>query len=155
MNPELWLVFLPAISWLLFSLGGTQISDTIQGKKWLRRFILPTIFGICLFLAHFAWFQALGVAILACLMLHLGYGSHTSWKMRLLVFAGYGLISVPIGISIWNVFTIVGCVILFLLSNIKFSKDTFVWKIWEGTAGLLCGIQLGYLLAGHGIIWKF
>ena len=153
MNKELWLVIMPALGWLLFALGGTSISDKIKGQKWIRRFILPFLWGICLFLANFAWFQVCGVALLACLMLSLGYGSYTSWKARLGVFTGYGLISAPIGLSVWNIITPIGCVILFLLSNIKLLGKPIIWKIWEGSAGALIGIQISYLLAGYGLVW--
>ena len=155
MNKELWIVIIPAFSWLLFALGGTQISDKIEGKKWLRRFVLPFLWGLCVFFGGFSWYQAVGVAILGCLMLHLGYGSKTSWKMRLLVFAGYGLISGPIGLSWWNPITSVACVLMFLLSNTPLTSATMVWKIWEGTGGCIIGIQIAYLISGNGIVWKF
>lgn len=154
-NPELWLVIYPALGWLLFALGGTQISDKIEGQKWLRRFVLPFLWGAGVFMAGFAWFQALGVAIMACGMLHLGYGSKTSWKMRLLVFAGYGLISAPIGLSAWNAITLVICALMFLLSNTPLTSAVMVWKVVEGFMGLLLGIQLGYLLAGYNWSWRF
>lgn len=153
MNKEMWLVIMPALGWLLFAFGGTQISDTISGKKWLRRFVLPFLWGACVLLAHYAWWQVLGVTILACAMLHLGYGSHTSWKMRVLVFAGYGVISAPIGLSVWNIITPVGCLVLYLLSNLRISSNPIVWKVWEGTAGALIGIQISFVMAGYGLVW--
>lgn len=153
MNKEIWLCIMPALGWLLFALGGTQISDKIEGQKWIRRFLLPFICGVCLFIAHFAWFQALGVAILACIALHQGYGSKTPWSWRLLVFAGYGLISGPVGISWWNFLTAVGCIILYILSNTKITSKIVVWKVCEGSFGALIGIQISYLMAGNGLIW--
>lgn len=154
MNKELWLVIVPAYSWLLFALGGTQISDTIPGKKWLRRFVLTALWGLCTFFAGFSYYQAIAVFALGCLMTHLGYGSKTSWKMRLLVFAGYGLISAPIGISYWNLITAVVCSLMFLLSNTKLTALVFVWKICEGAFGCLIGIQIAYKLSGYGLIFK-
>lgn len=153
MNKELWIVLIPAFSWLLFALGGTQISDKIEGKKWLRRFVLPFLWGICVFLGGFAWFQVLSVAILGCLMLHLGYGSKMSWGLRIATFCGYGLISALIGLSWWNLITAIGCIIMFILSNTPLTSATFVWKICEGIFGILIGIQLSYLMAGYGLIW--
>ena len=46
LNKELWLVVIPALCWFLGALGGTQISDTIKGQKWLRRFLMPAILGL-------------------------------------------------------------------------------------------------------------
>lgn len=153
MNKELWMCILPALGWLCFSLGGTQISDKIEGQKWIRRFLLPFLWGICVFLASFAWWQGAGVAILACAMLHLGYGSKTSWPVRISVFAGYGLISATVGLSVWNIITFICCGMMFLLSNLKVTSWIFVWKIVEGAFGALIGIQISYLLAGQGIVW--
>lgn len=147
-------MIVPAFSWLLFALGGTQISDKIKGQKWIRRFVLPFLWGICVYFAGFQWYQAIGVAILGCLMLHLGYGSKTSWKMRLLVFAGYGLISAPVGVSYWNLITVIICSLMFLLSNTKITSIVMVWKIVEGFFGCLIGIQIAYLLSGYGLLFK-
>lgn len=153
MNKELWLVLIPAFSWLCFALGGTQITDKIEGQKWIRRFVLPFLWGVCVFLSHFVWWQVVSVVILGCAILHQGYGSKTSWPVRLAVFAGYGLISAPLGLSAWNIITFVACASMFVLSNTKLTSAIFVWKICEGTFGALIGIQLSYLLAGYGWVW--
>lgn len=155
MNPELWLIIMPTLGLSLFALGGTQISDKIEGQKWLRRFLLPFLWAACVKLAHFSLWQAAGVGILACGLFHLGYGEKTSWKMRLLVFAGYGLISAPIGLSPWNAISVIGCIGMFFLSNFKPTSWVFVWKIVEGFMGFNIGIQLGFLISGNGLIWKF
>ena len=153
MNKELWIVIMPALGWLLFALGGTQISDKIEGQKWIRRFLLPVLWSLCIVLAKYAWWQALGCMILAIGFLHLGYGSKTSWPMRILTFAGYGLISAPIGLSAWNVITLAACALMFWLSNTKLTSKIFVWKICEGAFGALIGIEISYLMAGYGLIW--
>lgn len=146
LNKELWLVIVPAYSWFLFAFGGTQISDKIEGQKWLRRFILPLLWALSIFMAGFALWQAILVMLLGIGILHLGYGSKTSWTIRLLVFLGYALISAPIGLSWWNPITFFGCILMFLGSNSLFSA-TLVWKIVEGFFGLLIGIQISYCLA--------
>lgn len=154
MNPEMWMVIMPALGWFCFAMGGTQISDKIEGQKWIRRFLLPILWGICIFLAGCTIWQAIVCMIPAIGMFHLGYGSKTSWKMRLLTFAGYGIISTPIGLSFWNLITFGLCALLFLLSNTKITSGTFVWKVCEGMFGAAIGIQLSYLLAGNGWLWK-
>ena len=154
MNPELYLIIMPALGLILFALGGTQISDTIKGQKWLRRFLLPFLWGLVVLGAGFAWFQACAVVIVSCALFHLGYGSKTPWGAKLAVFVGYGAISPPIGISTWNLITIASAICLFLLSNFKPTSGTVVHKVWETITGTVIGISLGYLLAGYGLTWK-
>lgn len=153
MNKELWLVLIPGLSWLLFALGGTQISDKIEGQKWIRRFVLPFAWGVCVYLAQFAIWQAIGVAMLGCAILHQGYGSKVAWWRKILTFAGYGAISLFIGFSWWNLIVVVGCILMFILSNTPLTSAIMVWKICEGAFGALIGITISYLLAGYGTIW--
>ena len=155
LNPELYLVVLPALCGLLGSLGGTQISDTIKGQKWLRRFLMPAILGLAVLIAGFAWFQALGVTILGIVALSMGYGDRASWGKKLAIFALYGCISLPIGCSAWNIITFVTTALMFLLSNLRLTAATVVWKIVEGCFSALIGIQVAFLLAGNGLIWRF
>ena len=146
MNKELFMVIIPALSGLLFALGGTEISDKIKVKKWIRRFILPFAVLLPACLIIFSWWQSLIVALIACVVFHLGYGDKANWLIRFLIFSGYGLISLPIGISWWNLFTALGCFILMLLSQ-KIMPKTFTWKICELLFGVLIGIQVSYILA--------
>lgn len=149
MNKELYMVILPAISWLLFALGGTQISDKIPGWKGWRRFILPFIYTLfCLM--ESTWWQAVLVGLVAVGIYSIGYGK-MSWKMRFALGLGYGLVCIPIGISIWCAFTALAFGVLFILSNTKLTANTFVWKICEGFFGLFVGIEIAYILMGYGI----
>jgi len=152
MNPELLMVFLPGCSWILFALGGTEISSKIKGQKWIRRFLLPVIYGIiCLFFV--AWYQAILVTGMAIIGFSLGYGDSKSWLERTAVAGWYSIISLPIGLSFWNVSTGLMFLGLFWLSNNDATKEIFVHKIWEGTMGLMIGIQLAYVLIGKGWVW--
>jgi fatty acid desaturase len=153
LNPELWMVVLPALGWFLFALGGTEISTTIKGQKWIRRFIFPLILGLCILLAGFAWWKALACALIACIALHQGYGSKASWTKRVLIFTSYGLVSLPLGISFWNGYTIVVAIVCFILSNWKPTSNIYVWKFCEGFMGLSIGMQVAFLLSGNGLIW--
>jgi hypothetical protein len=165
LSPELYMVFLAPICALLFALGGTQISTTIKGQKWLRRFVLPAILGLAVGFA-ITWWQGLLVGCLACASLHQGYGDRASWLKRTLIFLSYGLISLPIGWSLWNIFTPIIAMSLFVLCNLKVDirdydpshihlkfGDVFVWKFFELSMGFLIGFQVAYILAGHGHIW--
>ena len=146
LNKELYMVGLPAISWLLFALGGTQISDTISGQKWIRRFVLPTVYLIACLMSGFIW-QGIVTALLAMGVYHLGYGTKVPWWRKILVGIGYALISVAIGLSWWNLITAIAFIGLFKLSNTKWAASMFVWKICEGFFGLFVGIEIAYLLA--------
>lgn len=146
MNKELFIVVIPVLSGFLFSLGGTEITEKIKGQKWIRRFVLPFAIMFPSSLIIFSWWQSLIVAIIACIVFHLGYGDRASWIKKFFIFAGYGLISLPIGLSWWNLFTAAGCFILMLLSQ-KVMPKTFTWKICELSFGVLIGIQVSYILA--------
>jgi hypothetical protein len=154
MNKELIMVALPAISWLLFSLGGTRIAEdnSIQGQKWIRRFVLPGVYFLfCLFLV--GWIKASIVTAIAIPAFCLGYGMGKSYIYRFMVGCGYALISLPIGISWWNLVTAITFIALFKLANTQLTRKMFIWKICEGAFGLTIGIELAYSLMGKGIIW--
>lgn len=146
MNKELFMVFIPGLSWILFALGGTQISDKVPGWKGWRRFILPLIYAAATIYAGFAFWQATLVSAIACLVYSLPYGERTKWPVKLLVAVGYGWISVPVGISAWNFVTVGLFILLFVLSNTKATASTVTWKIVEGFVGAAVGVQLAYQL---------
>jgi hypothetical protein len=146
-NKELWMVIIPPVSWLLFALGGTQISDTTKGQKWIRRFALPAFWGLCV-ASTGAYLQAALVCGLGIGILCLGYGDGKSWLYRAGVGCLYGCISLPLGVSWWNLATAVVFIVYFLLSNWKYTASEFTWKICEGTYGLMIGITIAYLLMG-------
>lgn len=153
MNKELFMVLLPGISAILFGLGGTQISDTIKGKKWTRRIVLPLVYLLFCLTAGITVWQSITVAVLAYIFFSLGYGQSKPYWFKGIVAIAYGLISVPIGISWLNLATVAGFMILFKLSNLKVTANIIVWKVWEITVGFLVGIEIAYLLMGLGIIW--
>lgn len=153
LNTELFMVFLPAVSWFLFALGGTQISNTIPGWKGWRRFILPAVYLLACFIDGIIWWKAVLVAAIAGAGYSLGYGEGKAWWQRALVGMTYALITIPIGLSAWNVFTAVTFITLFRLSNTEITANIFIWKVCEGFFGLFCGIQLAYMLMGLGLIW--
>lgn len=153
MNKEMFMVLLPGLSAILFALGGTQISDTIKGQKWTRRFALPLMYlAFCLWAGITLWQSSL-VAVLAIISFSLGYGDSKPYWCKGVVAIAYGLISSPIGISWLNLATVAGFMILFWLSNLKYTANIIVWKVWEVSIGFLVGIEIAYLLMGHGIIW--
>lgn len=146
MNPEIWLVAMPAIGWLLFSLGGTEISENIKGQKWVRRLMLPAAFGLCVFLAGAEWWRAVCVCGVSMAVFPFGYGERSTWIKRILIFSGYGLISAPVGLSWWNLITAISCPALMALSLWRPTSRVFVWKVAEGAFGAMIGIQTAFPL---------
>jgi hypothetical protein len=153
MNPELMIVFIPGISAILFSLGGSQISQKLQGQKWVRRFLLPSFFLLMTLIAGFSWWQGLLVFLISCFSFHLGYGDRTKWWLKILVFALFGMISVPVGVSVWNMILVLLAPILMILSLSHLTGKVFVWKIVEASWGFLIGISLAFPLSQNGIIF--
>lgn len=153
LNPELYLVILTVLSGFLFALGGTQISPSIKGKKWIRRFLLPFIFAVFCLLAGFVWWKALLVALIAIGSFYLGYSAEKPFYKRALAALSFGCISLPIGISFWNVFAFGGFLFLFWLSNNNLTKRIFVHKCVELGTGFFIGLQLSFLLSGNGHVW--
>jgi len=154
MNPELHMVLMPAYCWFLFSLGGTQITkdNKIKGQKWIRRFLLPALISIhCLFVV--AWWQALLVGGVAMIAFCMGYGTKHSDLERFIVACMYGVISLPIGLSVWNAICVAIFLLFFFASNTKYLSKVFTWKLCEGMFGFSVGVSISYLLAGNGIIW--
>ena len=145
LNKELFMVFVPGVSSILFALGGTQISDKNPGWKGWRRFILPAIYFLAILLAGHP-VQGLLVAGLSILAYTLPYGERTSWFLKFIVGCGYGLISAPLGFSAWNIVTAIGFIVLFALSNFELTRKTVVWKICEGAFGYLVGIEIAFQL---------
>ena len=155
LSNELLMVFLPAISWFLFALGGTQIAEdnSIKGQKWIRRFVLPFVYLLTCFLVGVIWWQSLAVTVSYIIAFHLGYGDRTSWRMKPLVGVTYGLPTLFIGVSYWNLITAVMFTFLFFISNKTSAGKLVIWKVVEGFFGTFCGIQLAYLLMRKGLVW--
>ncbi len=153
MNNELLMVFVPGLSWILFALGGTEINPSVGGIKLFRREGMSILFGAASLLVV-VWWQALLTAALTWGLLSLSsYGSKHGWGRRTLTIIAFGLIGVTLGLSFWNLFSMLGFLSLYLLSNAKFSANVFIWKIVEGFAGAFIGIQVAYSLMGHGLTW--
>lgn len=154
LNPELFLVFFPPLSAMLFALGGTEISKTIKGKKWIRRFVLPFILGFaCLITTDFVVWRCLIVSIISTGAFALGYGQSKPYWYKATVALAYACISLSIGVSVWNLFTFGGFLGLFWLSNNNVTKNIFVHKVFEIIVGGMVGMQIAFLLSGNGVCW--
>ena len=143
MNPEWYMIILPALGWLCWSIGGT-------GYKWVRRYLFPVVLGTACLVAGIVWWRSLLLSGLAIGVSCLGYGEEKTWLQRSLVALGLSIISIPIGLSWWNVTTGVAFVLLFIASNWQPFANTFTWKLVEGITGCLVGVQVSYILATGG-----
>jgi hypothetical protein len=153
LNPELLMAILPGTTGILFALGGTQISDKQGGIKWLRRIGITLAVGVATaFIAH--WIQALLAAAATFGLLSMSrYGSSHSWLERAITALCFGLIGAVCGLSLWNLFTVLGFLAMFMLSNSNMTRILFIWKIVEFATGALIGIQVAYSLMGFGWTW--
>lgn len=146
LNPELWLVAILPISSLLWSLGGTEISDKVKGQKWVRRFVLPAFWCACVWLAT-SWWQGIAVGGLGIAAACMGYGSSHDWNDRILAAIMYGAISLPVGCTVWTFMAIAILPLMFMLSNWDKTAGMFTWKIAEATISFVIGISIAYPLA--------
>lgn len=133
MSAEYALIILPPLCWVLFALGGT-------GFKWLRRFVLPGVLGLAGFIYGKEILACLSVLALSCLVLCLSYGEGKSWLYRAVIAVSYSAVLLPYGFTAWNIIFPIVFFGLFWLSNQKWAEKIVVWKIVEGTAGLLMGL---------------
>lgn len=132
---EFWIIVSSAVLWRL------------GGWKWkgFRRYILP----IAMFL--FGW-QTMGITpalIWACLLsmvvYHLGYGEkHEMWE-RIIVAIAYGVVTLPLGWSIWQLIVPIAWLSLWWLSNSKW-RNSFSWGLCELLFSIILGCMWRNLL---------
>lgn len=112
------------LSWLK---SESWASDNTEGRKWIRRFLLPI--GLCIFLVALGavWWKAALACSLLCAALHLGYGSE--WQM----FASTGfLMGLPAEILCWpqlNWMILLPCAFHtgYGLLSLKFNRFQWAW----------------------------
>lgn len=116
---------------VLFAVGGTY------NKAW-RRFGIPLLTALVLFLCGVMSSKIAIVCGLLCGYLHLGYSPEKKkWIYIFGVLFSYTIPFVIIGLSIWQIITPITLLILMLMSNNKIFEKEVVWKCWELLAGML------------------
>jgi len=135
--------------WLaILAMGGGAVLFAIGGTGWkpARRFLLPILLGFIVSISGFLWWQAIIYAFGLCIALHLGYGERTPYWLKALVFFGYSVPSLVLGLTIWQIITPAVLFILFVLSNRRLTAKEVPWKTWEAFAGFLIGLTLSVLI---------
>ena len=129
MNKEWLIIIVPALSWILFAIGGT-------GFKWVRRYILPLLLGITVLISGIPLLQAAGGAIALSLALHLPYGD------KVPLWGKFGVIlTYPLATLFWG-FSPVQVIYPFVMFGLFWLslKGKITWKICEGAFGLGLGL---------------
>ena len=134
------------LSAFLFALGGTEISPTIKGKRWFRWAILPIILGGIAFFNGLIYWKAIGFMLCLVSALTLPYGQKTSYPMKLLTFIAIFGSTLWIGFSWWIVISPLLVLIMFALSNWKWTANIVFWKAWEFLTGAYLGITVASLI---------
>ena len=79
-NPELWHIAIMALSGTLFAVGGSWITDKLEGQKWIRRILLPLLLGLILYFAlKVDLWRCIAFVVLSVSVLSLGYGDRSDW----------------------------------------------------------------------------
>lgn len=132
---ELLYIAIMGLSVILFALGGT-------GFKWARRFLLPSLLGVCLYFIGVNIIQILLSMGILCGAMCLGYGESTNWPLKFFVGVSYAMPSLILGYSLWVFIVPVAFIAMFFLSNWDATKKSFTWKLVEGAYGFLIAASL-------------
>ena len=139
MNKEMLMIIAMGTGGICFSLGGT-------GFKWVRRFLLPAILAILTILGGILWWKALAMGGCLIAALCLPYGKKTPYPVKFLVMCSYFASTLWLGFSYWQAIGLAIAIILFKLSNTKWTQNIVFWKAWEFITGSLIGITVSSLL---------
>ena len=135
MNKELAYIILLPLSSFLVPLGG------FRWKGW-RRFILPIcLFSVCL-LFSVSLARSLGVGILCGISTSLPYGENSSWTMRIITAITFGIIGIPLGVSVLMVVPPIVGIIMLALSKWGIIQH----KICEAVIGFAIALPIADLL---------
>ncbi|MBI1976751.1 MAG: hypothetical protein HYS56_04500 [Candidatus Omnitrophica bacterium] len=140
-------IIIMSIGGFLFALGGTQISPDIPGQLWLRRILLPVIWGVLVyFFGKAPFWKCLTLTAGTMWAFQLPYGSEVSWPMKFLVGVAYILPTIPLGLTWWQVIMPVSFITMFYLSNTPQFASIFQWGIVETLIGTLVGVTIAVLI---------
>lgn len=141
-----WLMILTMIvGGGLFAAGGTDIPK-IGGQKWLRRFLIPSVFFIFMFASQILWWKAALVAVGLCVAFHLPYGERSSYFVKSITAICFVAPTLFLGFSIWQIIVPVMFIGMFYCSNNKYLSRYFPWKVVEFSVGTGIAITIVQLI---------
>ena len=147
MNGE-WYIILAGVSGAFFFVaGGTEIPALKKGLKWLRREILPLIWGLLAFSAGFEVWRCLAFAVCQDAAFRLPYGDRTPTWLKLIVFLALPLPSLWFGLNVWQAISGVLCFLIWALSNFKPTSKAMDWATSCLLMGATLGVTIGKLIA--------
>jgi len=132
MTKEVLIIGVPAVSWVLFSLGGI-------GPKWIRRFFLSCFLGGIALLTGFIWWKVALFTLSLMVVLCLPYGNNTPILGRGVVILCYGLAFLPLKLT---PIVLIPPITFGLFYWLSLKYNWLSWKIVEGLVGLSLGITL-------------
>lgn len=145
-NPELYMIAVMGIGGIGFALGGTEISERVKGKKWIRRDLTPVLLALICLLAGVVWWRCAILAVGLDAAFRLGYGESKPYWYKFLVGCAYVVPTFILGFTWWQVIHPLLFVSVFRLSNLRITSSTFVWKVSEFLFGSSVGIIIALLI---------
>ena len=124
---------------ILGAIGGT-------GFKFARRFILPLVLGVLAMLAGFSALKCSIMTLGLIIAFLLPYGSKTPYWGKFLVGCAFVAPTLALGLTYWQIITPIVFIIVFKLSNWKYTSGIFRWKICEFIIFAMIGITVASLL---------
>ena len=118
---------------LLYSLGGMFL-------KPIRRYGIPLLFIIVSIITGGLNMPKVYAILLTCGALHLGYGSNSSWFMRIVYALAISLPTLIIGFNFWCVILPIVFLTTYYFSNKPKWQYIFNWRICEALTGIFLGI---------------
>jgi len=146
-NGEIAIIIATIFGCALFALGGTEIPVLGRGYKWLRRELLPLVWGILAFTAGFEVWRCVAMAVSFDGVFRLPYGDRTPKWLKFVVFMAYPLPSLFLGLNVWQAGAGFVCFMFWALSNWKVTEKAFDWVVSCLLMGAVLGVMVGKLIA--------
>jgi hypothetical protein len=137
-------------SLILTILIGTPLLYSIGGMVWkpARRFGIPFLFLVVALLAHLLTWQIGLMCLALCVALHLGYGDHSNWFMRIVYALAITAPSLIVRFNFWAIILPIVFLGTYYLSNRPKWQSIFNWRICEAIVGFFMGILYSQVLGG-------
>ena len=139
MDKELAIVLAMSAGGILGALGGMGLSFP---SKWLRRFVLPLIWGGIALLSGFLWWKVLCYCVGTIVALCLPYGEKTPYWGKFLTGCAFIAPTAILGWTSWQIITPLAFIALFKFSNMEWTQNVVVWKVAEFITFAFVGLTM-------------